>query len=62
MAFPVVMVVQGVVLRIVIIIRGMVFLDKVMTVVQPPMTGNRAAAAEQEKQETQTVKVTAAMV
>jgi|TARA_R110001583_G_scaffold157127_1_gene309051 hypothetical protein len=59
----VVTVVQGVVhLLLMVIIRGMVFLDKVMTAVQQPMTGNRVAEEELEKQETRTVKVTAVTV
>tara|TARA_R110002012_G_scaffold2192_1_gene10491 strand:+ start:108 stop:293 length:186 start_codon:yes stop_codon:yes gene_type:complete len=58
----VVTVVRVVVPLLVIIIQGMVFLDKVMTVVRRLMMGNRVAAVEQEKQETRIVKVTAVMV
>jgi hypothetical protein len=60
---PVVMVVQGVVhLLVVVIIRGMVFLDKVMMAVRRLVIAYRVAAVEQEKQETRIVKVTAVTV
>jgi hypothetical protein len=58
----VVMVVQGVVLRTVIILPEQVFLGKVMTVVRRLMVVYPAAAAERVKQETRIVKVTAVTV